>query len=84
MVCFGGFFCNSGQNKLYLTNCILCININNTKRTHTYLYIIVVNCETHNLSLLYMQIEQLLRRYYEGGTKEGPNLLGRFLSTIGI
>ena len=23
------------------------------------------NCETHNLSLLYMQIKQLLRRYYE-------------------
>ena len=42
------------------------------------------NCETHNLSLLYMQIKQLQRRYYEVGTKEGPNLLGRFLSTIGI
>ena len=42
------------------------------------------NCETHNLSLLYMQIKQLLRKYYEVGTKEGPNLLGRFLSTIGI
>ena len=26
---------------------------------------ILVNCETHNLSLLYMQIKQLLRRYYE-------------------
>ena len=25
----------------------------------------LVNCETHNLSLLYMQIKQLLRRYYE-------------------
>ncbi len=25
---------------------------------------------------------QLLRRYYEVGTKEGPNLLGRFLSAI--
>ena len=44
----------------------------------------LVNCETHNLSLLYMQIKQLLRRYYEAGTKEGPNLLGRFLSTVGI
>ena len=31
-----------------------------------------------------MQIEQLLRRYYEAGTKEGPNLLERFLSTTGI
>ena len=45
---------------------------------------IIINCKTHNLSLLYMQIEQLQRRYYEVGTKEGPNLLGRFLSTIGI
>ena len=45
---------------------------------------LIVNCKAHNLSLLYMQIEQLLRRYYEVGTKEGPNLLGRFLSTIGI
>ena len=25
----------------------------------------IVNCETHNLSLLHMQIKQLLRRYYE-------------------
>ena len=39
-------------------------------------FYIKVNCETHNLSLLYMQIKQLLRRYYEVGTKEDPNLLG--------
>ena len=50
----------------------------------TVFFMQLVNCETHNLSLLYMQIKQLLRRYYEVGTKEGPNLLGRFLSTIGI
>ena len=46
------------------------------------MYSNVGNCETHNLSLLYMQIKQLLRRYYEVGTKEGPNLLGRFPSAI--
>ena len=40
----------------------ICISfLNREKDEHAK----IGNCETHNLSLLYMQIKQLLRRYYE-------------------
>jgi len=75
-------------NKSYHTQCKQNCHYRQYLLPHNYLLLSCIlmlgNCETHNLCLLYMQIEQLLRRYYEVGTKEGPNLLGRFLSTIGI